>query len=41
MPTEMNNEFWADIVKYVQHPDQLDALLADLDKTQADAYAAQ
>jgi hypothetical protein len=37
----MNNEFWADIVKYVQHPDQLDALLADLDKTQADAYAAQ
>ena len=41
MPTAMNNEFWADIVKYVQHPDQLDALLADLDKTQADAYAAQ
>ena len=25
MPTAMNNEFWADIVKYVQHPDQLDA----------------
>lgn len=41
MPTAMNNEFWADIVKYVQHPDQLDALLADLDKTQTDAYAAQ
>ncbi len=39
MPTAMNNEFWADIVKYVQHPDQLDALLADLDKTQADAYS--
>ncbi len=41
MPTAMNNEFWADIVKYVQHPDQLDAILADLDKTQADAYASQ
>ncbi len=39
MPTAMNNKFWADIVKYVQHPDQLDALLADLDKTQADAYS--
>ncbi len=39
MPTDMNNEFWADIVKYVQHPDQLDALLADLDKVQASAYS--
>jgi alpha-glucoside transport system substrate-binding protein len=38
MPTAMNNAFWADIVKYVQHPDQLDSLLADLDKVQADAY---
>jgi alpha-glucoside transport system substrate-binding protein len=35
MPTSVNNEFWADIVKYVQHPDQLDALLADMDKTVA------
>lgn len=35
MPTAVNNEFWADIVKYVQHPDQLDALLADMDKTVA------
>ena len=40
MPTAMNSQFWTDIVKYVQHPDQLDAILADLDKTQADAYAA-
>ena len=39
MPTAMNNQFWTDIVKYVQHPDQLDALLADLDKTQASAYS--
>ncbi len=38
MPTAMNNAFWSGIVKYVQHPDQLDAILADLDKTQADAY---
>jgi alpha-glucoside transport system substrate-binding protein len=41
MPTAMNNAFWAGIVKYVQHPDQLDSILADLDKTQTDAYAAQ
>jgi len=39
MPTAMNDAFWSGIVKYVQHPDQLDAILADLDKTQADAYA--
>ena len=39
MPTDMNNAFWSGIVKYVQHPDQLDSILADLDKTQADAYA--
>jgi len=39
MPTAMNAQFWTDIVKYVQHPDQLDAILADLDKTQADAYS--
>ena len=39
MPTAMNSAFWSGIVKYVQHPDQLDAILADLDKAQADAYA--
>ncbi|MEO5964072.1 MAG: extracellular solute-binding protein, partial [Candidatus Limnocylindrales bacterium] len=39
MPTAMNNAFWSAIVKYAGHPDQLDAILADLDKTQADAYA--
>ncbi len=39
MPTAMNAQFWTDIVTYVQHPDRLDALLADLDKTQKDAYA--
>jgi len=39
MPTAMNSAFWAGIVKYVQHPDQLDSILADLDKTQTDAYA--
>lgn len=39
MPTAMNNAFWSAIVKYAGHPDQLDAILADLDKTQVDAYA--
>jgi alpha-glucoside transport system substrate-binding protein len=39
MPTAMNNAFWSGIVKYVKDPSQLDAILADLDKTQADAYS--
>jgi hypothetical protein len=39
MPTAMNDAFWKAVVTYTQHPDQLDSLLADLDKTQADAYA--
>ena len=41
MPTAMSGAFNAAIVKYVQNPGDLDAILADLDKTQADAYAAQ
>jgi alpha-glucoside transport system substrate-binding protein len=41
MPTDMNGDFWKAAVTYTQHPDQLDSLLAGLDKTQADAYAAQ
>jgi alpha-glucoside transport system substrate-binding protein len=41
MPTAMNGAFWSAIVKYIQSPGDLDAILADLDKTQADAYAAQ
>jgi alpha-glucoside transport system substrate-binding protein len=41
MPTAMNGAFWSAIVKYIQNPGDLDAILADLDKTQADAYAAQ
>ncbi|MHB8892570.1 MAG: ABC transporter substrate-binding protein [Candidatus Limnocylindrales bacterium] len=39
MPSAMNSAFWAAIVSYVQHPDQLDATLASLDKAQVDAYA--
>jgi alpha-glucoside transport system substrate-binding protein len=39
MPSAMNSAFWGGVVKYVQNPDQLDAILADLDKAQADAYA--
>jgi alpha-glucoside transport system substrate-binding protein len=39
MPVAMNNAFWAGIVKYVGNPGDLDAILADLDKTQVDAYA--
>ncbi len=39
MPSAMNNAFWSAIVQYVSHPDQLDSILASLDKAQADAYA--
>jgi alpha-glucoside transport system substrate-binding protein len=39
MPTDMNNAFWSGIVEYVNKPDQLDSILANLDKVQADAYA--
>ena len=38
MPTAMNAAFWSAIVTYVQHPDQLDKILTDLDKAQTDAY---
>ncbi len=39
MPSAMNSAFWTAIVDYVGHPDQLDSILATLDKAQADAYA--
>jgi alpha-glucoside transport system substrate-binding protein len=38
MPTAMNNEFWAGIVKYINSPDQLDSILSHLDDVQKDAY---
>jgi alpha-glucoside transport system substrate-binding protein len=41
MPSAMNSAFWSAIVEYVSHPDQLDSILASLDKAQTDAYAAQ
>ena len=41
MPTAMNGAFWSAVVKYIQNPGDLDAILADLDTAQADAYAAQ
>jgi alpha-glucoside transport system substrate-binding protein len=39
MPSAMNSAFWNGIVQYVKSPDQLDAILAELDKAQVDAYA--
>jgi len=38
MPSAMNSAFWSAIVQYVSHPDQLDSILATLDKAQKDAY---
>jgi alpha-glucoside transport system substrate-binding protein len=40
MPTAMNAEFWKEILVYVQHPDQLDAILADLDNVQSSSYGS-
>jgi alpha-glucoside transport system substrate-binding protein len=38
MPNAMNQKFFESIVAFVQNPDQIDSILADLDNTQADAY---
>jgi alpha-glucoside transport system substrate-binding protein len=38
MPNAMQAAYWKAILDYVNNPAQLDAILADLDKTQADAY---
>jgi alpha-glucoside transport system substrate-binding protein len=38
MPADMNAAFWSGVLTYVQNPDQLDSVLADLDDVQADAY---
>ena len=39
MPAEMEAAFRAGILNYVQNPGNLDSILADLDETQATAYA--
>jgi alpha-glucoside transport system substrate-binding protein len=39
MPTAMNDAFWKGIVAYIKDPSSLDSILANLDKTQTDAYA--
>ncbi len=38
MPLAMNQAFWKAILDYVKTPDNLDTILAGLDKVQADAY---
>ncbi len=38
MPEAMNNAFWKAILDYVQSPNNLDSILANLDKVQQDAY---
>lgn len=39
MPAQMGRAFFGAILDYVQNPDNLDKILEDLDKTQAEAYA--
>jgi alpha-glucoside transport system substrate-binding protein len=38
MPDAMNNAFFMGILNFVQSPGNLDSILADLDRTRADAY---
>ena len=38
MPNAMQADYWKAVLDYVNDPSQLDAILARLDKTQADAY---
>jgi alpha-glucoside transport system substrate-binding protein len=39
MPNAMNKAFFQAVVKYVQDPNDLDSILANLDTVQADAYS--
>jgi alpha-glucoside transport system substrate-binding protein len=39
MPSDMRDAYWSAVLKFVQNQGQLDAILADLDKKQATAYA--
>ncbi len=41
MPTAMNAAFWTAILDFTKDQSKLDSILADLDKVQTDAYAAQ
>ena len=40
MPSDMQKAYWGAVLKFVQNQSQLDSILADLDKTQATAYAS-
>jgi len=39
MPSAMNEAFFGAVLDYVQNPENLDSILADLDTVQADAYS--
>lgn len=38
MPAEMNDAFWGGVLEFIQNPDGLDDILANLDDVQASAY---
>ena len=40
MPSDMQAAYWAAVLKFVTDQSKLDSILADLDKTQATAYAS-
>ena len=39
MPAAMNEAFFGAVLDYVQGPENLDSILADLDTVQAEAYS--
>jgi len=38
MPNQMNNQFWSQILNYVQDPGKLDSILQSLEKTRQQSY---
>ena len=39
MPEAMNSAFWKAVLDYINNPDSLDSILANLDGVQAQAYS--
>jgi alpha-glucoside transport system substrate-binding protein len=40
MPSAMENAYWGGVLSYIQHPSQLDSILASLESTAMSAYTS-
>jgi alpha-glucoside transport system substrate-binding protein len=40
MPAAMENAYWAGVLKFIQHPDQLDSVLSSLESTASQTYTS-